>query len=288
MGRIPSEIRRNRGTVIRRTVVTAALVVPLALTPVLSATPGDRSDRGPGVERGPLKQTAAGRARHPAARGRALRPAGHAHRRRDGDDRPGAGTRCQRGDAGGDRRDERVHGRHRFGDDHPPRAPRQAGDAARRRPAGEAGGNLRGPDRRRPGHDRRPRGSRHDGGRSPAREDDRRPRAAEAGHLPPARRRRGPRDATSVSIDVRSANRHMRRALDGASPFTAKIGEATRIKLAGRARPDGRRAAGTFGDLVVGDRVIVKLRAPRGLDADALPAARRIIDIGPAPVPGAD
>ena len=273
---------------IRRTVVTAALVVPLALTPVLSATPGERSDRGPGVERGPLRD----------------RP------RAERDAPPREAVRyVLRGTLTADATATSVPVRVR------------GANAAMREAIGEASEFTaaidpativrrahRGKREMRRGGDRR-------GKRAGTYEDltagDRVTiafRAAPgttAADLPPAKmivdhgppkpvtyRLRGvvvaPVVATSVSINVRSANRHMRRAHDGASPFTAKIGEATRIKLAGRARPDGRRAAGTFGDLVVGDRVIVTLRAPRGLDADALPAARRIIDIGPARAPRSD
>lgn len=93
--------------------------------------------------------------------------------------------------------------------------------------------------------------------------------------------------ADSVRVDVRRANRHMRRALDGAGTVTVKIGADTRIRLVGRGKveePDGSvRRAGTFADLAAGDRVIVWIRAPRGTAAADLPQAKGIWDLGPAP-----
>jgi hypothetical protein len=92
-------------------------------------------------------------------------------------------------------------------------------------------------------------------------------------------------DATEdgAEITVGSANRHMRRALDDATTFTATFGERTRIRLAGTARPEDGRKRGTYADLSAGDRVVVKLRAPLGSDLAGLPAVHRLVDLGPAP-----
>lgn len=93
--------------------------------------------------------------------------------------------------------------------------------------------------------------------------------------------------ADAVQVDVRRANRHMRRALDGARTVAVRIGADTRIRLLGRGKveaPDGSvRRAGTYGDLTAGDRVIVWIRAPRGTAAADLPEAKRIWDLGPVP-----
>jgi hypothetical protein len=98
-------------------------------------------------------------------------------------------------------------------------------------------------------------------------------------------------DATAAGVEVSplSVNRHMRDALGGAPTLSAKIDEDTTIRLVGRARhlPAGstpKRAPkiGGFADLTVGDRVTVRIRAPRGTAAADLPAAFRIVDHGPS------
>ncbi len=98
-------------------------------------------------------------------------------------------------------------------------------------------------------------------------------------------------DATATGVDVRplSVNRHMRDALGGAPTLAVKIDEATTIRLVGRARhlPAGstpKRAPkiGGSADLTAGDRVTVRVRAPRGTAATDLPAAFRIVDHGPS------
>jgi hypothetical protein len=109
--------------------------------------------------------------------------------------------------------------------------------------------------------------------------------------------------ATGVEVGPLSVNRHMRDALAGATTLTAAIGDATVVRLVGRARhlPEGitpTRApkVGSFADLAVGDRVTVRIRAPRGTAAADLPAAFRIVDHGPSkrcaapvtPPPGED
>lgn len=98
-------------------------------------------------------------------------------------------------------------------------------------------------------------------------------------------------DATEASVDlsVLNGNRHMKRVLDGAETFTAKLDADTRIRLVGKARhlPEGSTPKrlpkiGTHADLTTGDRVIVRFRAKRGLEPRELPAAVRVIDRGPA------
>jgi hypothetical protein len=97
-------------------------------------------------------------------------------------------------------------------------------------------------------------------------------------------------DATATGMELRvlGGNRHMRDVLDGAETFSAKLDDATFVRLVGKARflPAGREPGklpriGTFDDLDAGDRVIVRFRAKRGLDADELPAAFKVIDRGP-------
>lgn len=95
--------------------------------------------------------------------------------------------------------------------------------------------------------------------------------------------------ATGVQVGPLSVNRHMRDALAGAPTFVVKIDATTTIRLVGRARhlPPGstpRRLPkiGGFADLTVGDRVTVRIRAPRGTAAADLPAAFRIVDHGPS------
>ena len=95
--------------------------------------------------------------------------------------------------------------------------------------------------------------------------------------------------ATGVALDVLGGNRHMRRALDGAKTFTAKIDADTVIRLVGRARhlPEGSvpkrlPKLGTYADLDIGDRLTVRFRAPRGTASADLPAAFRIVDHGPS------
>jgi hypothetical protein len=92
--------------------------------------------------------------------------------------------------------------------------------------------------------------------------------------------------ADSVELRVLSGNRHMRRALAGSTAVTAKLDADTVVKLAGRARHGSdekggsRPKIGGYADLTAGDRVIVRFRAARGLSADQLPAAKRVIDLG--------
>lgn len=98
-------------------------------------------------------------------------------------------------------------------------------------------------------------------------------------------------DATAPGVDlsVLGGNRHMRRVLDGADTFTAKLDADTFVRLVGRARhqheggtPERLPKIGTYADLEAGDRVIVRFRAARGLEPDDLPAAFKVIDRGPS------
>jgi hypothetical protein len=98
-----------------------------------------------------------------------------------------------------------------------------------------------------------------------------------------------PGASTGVDLGVLGGNRHMRRALDGATTFTAKIDANTVIRLVGRARhlPEGSDPKrlpkiGTYADLQPGDWLTVRFRAPRGTKSADLPAAFKIIDHGPS------
>lgn len=98
-------------------------------------------------------------------------------------------------------------------------------------------------------------------------------------------------DATESGVDlsVLGGNRHMRRVLDGAELFTAKLDGDTIVRLVGKARhlPEGSTPKrlpkiGSYADLEAGDRVIVRFRAERGLEPGELPAAFKVIDRGPS------
>lgn len=95
-------------------------------------------------------------------------------------------------------------------------------------------------------------------------------------------------NATPSAVDLRAlwGNRQMRKALAGATTLTAKIGDQTQILLTGRARKAQGRVpkVGTYANLIAGDRVVVRFRAPRGTAAADLPPAARIVDHGPAKV----
>lgn len=100
----------------------------------------------------------------------------------------------------------------------------------------------------------------------------------------------GPETGAETGVlGVLGGNRHMQRALDGATTFTAKIDADTVIRLVGRARhrPEGSvpkrlPKLGTHADLQPGDWLTVRFRAPRGTAALDLPAAFKIIDHGPS------
>ena len=80
---------------------------------------------------------------------------------------------------------------------------------------------------------------------------------------------------TSVNIDhARGLTRFARRSLDGATAFSVKLDGNTRIW----GRHDMRGSDVTFG---VGDRLVILIRAPRGMAAADLPPARFVFDRGP-------
>jgi hypothetical protein len=93
---------------------------------------------------------------------------------------------------------------------------------------------------------------------------------------------------TAVPVSVLHANRHGRRALNGATTFTATLDANTKVRLVGKARkaPEGSTEKrlpriGTWDNLDAGDAVTIRYRAKRGtLVADLGPAAK-ITDHGP-------
>lgn len=89
-------------------------------------------------------------------------------------------------------------------------------------------------------------------------------------------------DTITVS-PVRAHGKPSRVALAGAVTFTVKLGTQTRITRGGMGRA-------TLADVVVGDRVKVEIRAPRGTTLADMPAATRVKLkpaelVTPAPVP---
>jgi len=99
-------------------------------------------------------------------------------------------------------------------------------------------------------------------------------------------------DATETGVDlsVLYANRHARRALDGATTFTATLDANTRIRLVGKARNADERSTrkrspriGTWDDLNAGDIVTVRYRVARGTALADLGPARKVTDHGPRP-----
>jgi hypothetical protein len=78
------------------------------------------------------------------------------------------------------------------------------------------------------------------------------------------------------TMTVKGGNRHARRALAGADSTSVKLDATTRIWKAGIGKA-------SFSDLKSGDRVLVMWKAPRKTAAGDLPAARFVIDKGPAP-----
>src|SRR5262245_45932616 len=76
---------------------------------------------------------------------------------------------------------------------------------------------------------------------------------------------------TAVNLSVLHANRHGRRALNGATTFTATLNADTKIRLVGKARkaPEGSTEKrlpriGTWDNLDTGDVVTIRYRAKRG------------------------
>lgn len=99
-------------------------------------------------------------------------------------------------------------------------------------------------------------------------------------------------DATEAGVDLKvlSANRHARKALDGATTFTAELDATTKIRLVGKARkaPEGSDQkklpkVGTWDNLDKDDVVTVRYRVKRGTLVADLGPAWRVTDRGPFP-----
>ena len=90
-------------------------------------------------------------------------------------------------------------------------------------------------------------------------------------------------DGQTVTVDVKRANHHGHALVDQPIQLDA---------TAARVRVKDVNGDGThdLGDFAPGDRVLAQLRVPRGtaLDVTQPFAARRILDVGPAPAPSTD
>ena len=83
--------------------------------------------------------------------------------------------------------------------------------------------------------------------------------------------------APTLTMGVKHANRHARRALAGAATLVVTTGPTTRFSRSGK-------GTATLADIAVGARVVVTFVAPRGADLTAL-VARRVSFHPPAPAP---
>ena len=97
-------------------------------------------------------------------------------------------------------------------------------------------------------------------------------------------------DATETGVDLKvlSANHHARKALAGATTFTATLGADTTIRLVGKARKvEGGTTklpkAGTWDSLDAGDVVTVRYRVKRGTALADLGPVWKVTDRGPFP-----
>jgi len=95
---------------------------------------------------------------------------------------------------------------------------------------------------------------------------------------------------TAVNLSVLSANHHARKALAGATTFTATLDANTKIRLVGKARkaPEGSTEKrlpriGTWDNLDTGDVVTVRYRVKRGTLVADLGPAWKVTDHGPFP-----
>jgi len=93
---------------------------------------------------------------------------------------------------------------------------------------------------------------------------------------------------TGVDLKVLSANRHARKALAGATAFTATLGAETKIRLVGKARTvEGSTTKlpriGTWDNLDTGDVVTVRYRVKRGTALADLGPVWKVTDRGPFP-----
>jgi hypothetical protein len=99
-------------------------------------------------------------------------------------------------------------------------------------------------------------------------------------------------DATETGVDLKvlSANHPARKALAGATTFTATLNADTQIRLVGKARraPEGSDVKklpriGTWDNLDAGDVVTVRYRVKRGTALADLGPAWKVTDRGPFP-----
>jgi hypothetical protein len=97
-------------------------------------------------------------------------------------------------------------------------------------------------------------------------------------------------DATETGVDLKvlSANHPARKALAGATTFTATLNADTQIRLVGKARKvEGSKVklpkVGTWDNLDAGDVVTVRYRVARGTAVADLGPAWKVTDRGPFP-----
>jgi hypothetical protein len=97
-------------------------------------------------------------------------------------------------------------------------------------------------------------------------------------------------DATETAVDLKvlSANRHARKALAGATTFTATLSADTKIRLVGKARKvEGSTTKlpriGTWDNLDTGDVVTVRYRVKRGTALADQGPVWKVTDRGPFP-----
>ena len=97
-------------------------------------------------------------------------------------------------------------------------------------------------------------------------------------------------DATETGVDLKvlSANHPARKALAGATTFTATLNADTQIRLVGKARKvEGSKVklpkVGTWDNLDAGDVVTVRYRVARGTALADLGPAWKVTDRGPFP-----
>jgi hypothetical protein len=106
-------------------------------------------------------------------------------------------------------------------------------------------------------------------------------------------------EAAEVELKVLSANHHARKALAGATAFTAVLDGDTKIRLVGKARiaPEGSAEkklpkVGSYKNLTLGDVVTVRYRVARGTAIDQLGPAWKVTDRGPfakkCPIPAGE
>src|SRR4051794_26452021 len=97
-------------------------------------------------------------------------------------------------------------------------------------------------------------------------------------------------DATETGVDVKvlSANHPARKALAGATTFTATLNADTHVRLVGKARriegsTEKKPRTGTWDDLDAGDVVTLRYRVARGTALADLGPVSKVTDRGPFP-----